>query len=121
VKDIHIKFIPHSKQRYDTVGDYGETETEIWLKITEMLDPMHSCAILLHEIAEVFLVKQNGVPFSVIDEWDLAHPESDDPGSLPGCPYSKEHEVATLIERLFVALSGENWADYEKAIDYLCG
>lgn len=120
MKRIIIDFIPHYKQRYDTVGDYGETKDYIWFKITEFpFHPVRSIAILIHEIWEFFRNRQTGCPPEMVDKFDLAHPELDDPGLSKDAPYHKNHMEADVLERQCIIWSGDDWIDYEDAINKL--
>jgi hypothetical protein len=70
----------------------------------------------VHELVEALLCHRNRITQQEVDAWDLAHPDSDNPGSLPGCPYGRQHEVATAIERLLAECMGTSWANYEEAV-----
>lgn len=121
MKRIVIEFVPQHKQRIPgQVGDYGETEHNIWFRITAFPEkPMYSVAILLHEIHEFYRCKQDGVNVEDIDAFDLAHPELDDPGFSPDAPYNRQHREADVLERACLAMAGESWTEYETAIKKL--
>ena len=120
MKPIRIEFVPQSAQNYDTVGDYGETDSEVWFKITNFPDkPAYSIAILMHEIHEFYRNKQLGITVEEVDAFDYGHPELDDPGLSPDAPYHVTHMEADAIERLSIILSGQDWVEYEAAIDAL--
>lgn len=119
MKPITVYFVEQADQRYPTVGDYYETESGIWFKITRFDNPAYSLAILLHELHEFFRNKQLGISVREVDTFDFAHPELDDPGLSPDAPYHKTHMEADAIERLSIVLSGADWVDYEAAIKEL--
>ena len=122
MKDISIKFIPQKDQRFDKIqqiGDYFETEDSIEFRITEFENQSFSMACALHELVEKFRNDQLGIKDADVDQFDLDHPELDDPGMSQDAPYHKTHLEADAIERTFLALSGNDWAEYEKAIDAL--
>lgn len=120
LKRIVIEFVPQYKQNYATLGDYGECEHNVWFKITEFKDkPAYSIAILLHEILEFYRNKQLGITIEEVDKFDLSHPELDDPGLSKEAPYHKTHMEADAIERLAILFFGEDWVDYEEAINKL--
>ena len=48
----------------------------------------------------------------MVDDWDFSHPDAEDPGSLKGCPYRKQHMAAMKISRLAAKLMGYKWDDY---------
>lgn len=117
-KKINIEFIPQALQRIPgQVGDYWETETTVEFRITRLADPAYSMAILIHELHEKFRNDQLGIPDAAVDEFDITHPELDDPGLSPEAPYHKTHMEADALERLFIVLSGADWCAYESAID----
>ena len=118
MKPIRIEFVGQKDQNYDTVGDYGETESEIWFKITRFNNPNYSWAILLHELAEKRLKDQDGVTDAEVDAWDLGDGKDlDDPGLDPKACYHKYHMMADALERTFIVMSGEDWIPYEQAIE----
>ena len=117
MKRIIVDFIEQKDQRYETVGDYGETGEEIWFKITDFPGkPAYSIAILLHELTEFYRNRQEGISVEDVDAFDLSHPELDDPGLSLEAPYHKAHMEADVIERAFIVFSKEDWTEYEKAI-----
>ena len=120
MKPIRIDFIKQSEQNYDTVGNYGETEHEIWFEITELSDPLYSVAILLHELHEFYRNKDLGTTIEEIDKFDMVdHPELEEPGDDPRAPYHKQHLEASVIERACLAMAGRSWSDYEQEIENL--
>ena len=121
MKRIVIEFVPQSKQSYPTLGDYGETEHNVWFRITDFPSkPAYSVAILLHEILEFYRNKQLGIPVSAVDAFDLSHLELDDPGLSPEAPYHKAHMESDAIERLAILFFDEDWVEYEKAAEAVC-
>ena len=122
MKDINIKFIPQSEQRFNNVcqvGDYWETDTSIEFRITALENSAYSMAIALHELVEKFRNGQLGIKDTDVDQFDLDHPELDDPGLSPDAPYHKTHMEADCIERAFIIFSGNDWATYEQVLDAL--
>jgi hypothetical protein len=122
MRDINIKFIPQEEQRIaGQIGDYWETSTSIEFRITRLDNPAHSMAVLLHELHEKFRNDQLGVPDADVDEFDITHPELDDPGLSSAAPYHKAHMEADALERLFIILTGNEWNEYENAVNALFG
>ena len=120
MKRIVIDFVPQYKQDYETVGNYGETDHNIWFKITDFPDhPEYSIAILLHEIWEFYRNQQEGISIEAVDAFDYSHPELDDPGFSKEAPYHKTHMEADVIERQYIIASGGDWVDYEEAVNSL--
>lgn len=117
MKRIVIDFVPQHLQRYETVGDYGENEHNVWFRITAFPNnPGYSIAVLLHEILEFYRNKQEGISIEDVDNFDLSHPELDDPGLSLDAPYHKTHMEGDAIERLAILFFGEDWVKYEQAI-----
>lgn len=123
MKDINIRFIPQSEQRFndvEQVGDYWETDTSIEFRITDLPNAAHSMAIALHELVEKFRNDQLGITDASVDAFDSGPgADLDDPGLSPDAPYHKTHMEADAIERLFIILSGNDWVGYESALDAL--
>ena len=118
LKDVHIKFIPQSEQRpFAQYGDYWETEGSIEIRITIYANPSYSQAIAIHELIEKWRNNQIGIKDSDVDQFDKDHPELNDPGWSLDAPYNRTHSEADIFERLFINLSGNNWIEYEKALD----
>ena len=119
MKPIRIDFAKPEEFRYQEIGnygDYGSDENGTWFRILETGNPIYNLAILVHELYEKVVKDRDGVPDPVVDDWDLMHPEDDDPGMLDGCPYREQHMDATLLERMVLSLAGEKWKDYEEAL-----
>ena len=116
-KKIVILFVDQNEQRYETLDDYGETDQEIWFKITRMADPRHTMAILIHALWERFAAQQGGVSDEQITRWDLEHPELEEPGADPRAPYAAAHAQAEALERLAILAGGEDWSNYEQALE----
>ncbi len=120
MKNINIQFIDQKYQRFNNigqVGDYWETDTSIEFRITKFDNPAYSYAILLHELHEKFRNNQLGIKDEDVDAFDSAHPELDDPGLSKEAPYHKTHMEADCIERQYIVSSGNDWVDYEAAIE----
>ena len=119
MKPIHIDFSP-LPQRYQQIGDYGETPECVWFKITTFPGkPAYAMACLLHEMVERFRNQQLGITDAEVDAFDEANQDDDDPGMLPDAPYHRTHCEADAIERMFILLAGEDWAEYTAAVDAL--
>lgn len=123
MKNINIQFIPQSEQRFnevEQVGDYWETETSIEFRITQLQNDAHSMAIALHELVEKFRNDQLGIKDADVDAFDSGPgADLDDPGLSPLAPYHKTHMESDALERLFIILTGNDWVEYEAALDAL--
>lgn len=119
--NIQIKIIPHSEQRYDTAGDYGDGDNSWWFTISETPDWRHSFLVLIHELAERALLEHHNIPVSVVDEFDMVGEGKDhpDPGTLKSAPYWLEHKLATQIEKKLAKMLGVDWGVYDASFDDL--
>jgi hypothetical protein len=126
MKDLIVKFIPLSEMRYANlksstcIGDYWTTETEIHFRVVAFPDkPFYSLAILIHELYEKFKNNQLGITDEEVDKFDNDHPGLEDAGASLDAPYHKQHMGGDLLERAVITLSGEDWTEYEEAVDSL--
>ena len=116
---ISVRKIPHDKQRYETVGDWQFFKDNLVIKVSDTGSECSNNLIAVHEIIEALLCKNNGVSEALVDEWDMSHTDSLEPGSIPGCPYYREHMFATMIERALAAELDADWFEHEEAIERL--
>jgi hypothetical protein len=141
---ILIETIPHSEQRYPTVGDWywksSRTEdfteksgsTTEWspkdtlvIRVSEMSDWRYEALVGLHEAIEAILCKQAGVTEAQVDAFDLSYEHIRKPGdtSEPGddlhAPYHDQHHTATIIEEMLAMDLRVDWESYEKEVDSL--
>lgn len=121
-----ITSIPHCAQLYDTAGDYREIDDysgrPVWLlRVSNMGDWRHEALVVIHELVEMVLTKNDGVSWKDIDHFDTEGDGKDhpDPGTLESAPYHKQHTFATYIEREVALALGVNWDDYEKELNTL--
>jgi hypothetical protein len=126
--EIHIKTIPHSEQRYPTVGDYFYENGVLEVRISEMHNDKYHFLVALHEIIEEFLTRDDGITEEQITEFDLKYeekrdkglvPEDSEPGFADDCPYRLHHTIATAHEMNIAALCGVNWMEYDKTVNSL--
>lgn len=118
---IQVFPVPHRQQRYDTAGDYQETVMGWQVFISKLPDWRYEFLVALHELAEMALTKHHGVPWEVIDKFDMDHPELDDPGACKHAPYHLEHMDAEKLERLAAHMLEVEWDEYQIALDALGG
>lgn len=123
---ILIKTIPHSEQRYETVGDWYFTDPDtLIIPVTDTGNWKYDMAVAVHELVEVLLCKSDGIEQKVCDRFDMKyeserehgkHDWKDEPGDDPKSPYHKQHGLASSVERMLIAEFGENWKKYEDKI-----
>lgn len=80
-------------------------------------DWRHAALVGVHELIEAVLCHHRGITQTDVDNWDYAHRDLGEPGDAPGCPYRREHQFATVIEKLLAAELGVDWRDYCAALD----
>lgn len=117
MKPVHIKSIPHEKQRYETQGDYFEKNGEIFIVVDEEKDPRFEFLCALHEFIESHLTMFKGIKWEDIDEYDQmldgTYP-SLQPGEQINAPYRHEHVLADAIERMVCEDLGITWEEYNR-------
>src|SRR5882757_9563621 len=121
---INIQVIPHSQQRYETVGDWWKDEQGILqIRVSEFDDWKMESAVAVHELIEIILCHARGIKQDIVDDFDKnfeanrQEGNTDEPGDDPKAPYRKEHFFATSIERLLCAELDINWKEYEEKIN----
>lgn len=120
---VVIKAIPHSEQRYETVGDYVYNGDRVYITVSDMGNRYKEAAVALHEFVEMMLCRLRGIEEPDIAAFDMQYEKNRDPldltsepGDDPQAPYRKEHRFAENIERLFVQEMGMDWHEYEKTV-----
>lgn len=111
-----VNCIPHRLQRYDTMGDWYDSSGTIHFFASQM-EPDMEMETLLHEMFEWYLCQKEGITAKMVDDWDFSHPDAEDPGSLRGCPYRKQHMAAMKVSKLAVKLMGYSWGIYCASYD----
>ena len=114
-----VKVVPHSSQRYNTVGDWQFSENgTLHIKISDFGDWRMVWAVAIHELVETYLCQRAGVTEAMVDEFDFAYDarrssgDSSEPGDDPQAPYFKQHQFATKVEKLVCAVFLVNWKKY---------
>lgn len=118
--------VPHSLQRYETVGDW-EINRNGKLKITvsELGNEKYEKLVALHELVEVILCEAAGITDGQVTDFDKAFEarreegNTDEPGDDPHSPYRHEHRIATIVEMIVADALGVDWRDYEEKINAL--
>jgi len=95
---IIANVIPHRMQRYDTLGDWYMISGVQHFAVSRSTAD-EEFQILIHEMVEWYFCQRDGISQEEVDKWDMDHPDLDDPGSHPDCPYYKQHLFAMEIER----------------------
>ena len=88
---INLKTLPHKRHRYPTLGDYLWKITAKGYRFTVVASRelgLDSCfLVLFHELVEMFLCFRRGITEKEIYDWDIEHPDADEPGEIKGAPY----------------------------------
>jgi len=128
---ITIKPIPHEWHRYETVGDYYESDFTLpygqkkWNFRVSKTNADYEFLVVIHELVEWFLAQKRGIKEEDIYAFDTAFEakrvqgNTDEPGNDEDAPYRKEHEFAEMIERLIAKELGIEWAKYDEVISKL--
>lgn len=124
--NTNIKVIPHSKQRYETCGDWFYDEAgKLQIRVSELLDGRYEQLIAIHELIEATLCDEGGITQDDVDRFDVEFEKNrtkDDvrePGDDPRAPYYRQHQIATHIEQWVASEIGVDWQQYEKEINAL--
>lgn len=124
--EIHIKTIPHSDHRYETVGDYWEDENGVLqVRVSDMGNEFYEQMVICHELIEWFLCKKAGITEKEITDFDLKFESErqsgnlDEPGFSPDAPYVKQHSFATSVELGMCAIAGVDFIEYDKKVNEL--
>lgn len=121
---ISIAKVPHSQQRYNTVGDwYYDSDGNLFIIVSTIdhpkSDDMEAC-VIVHELVEALLCEMCGIGQAQVDEFDLGIGASlDEPGDDPRAPYHRCHVQASIFERQLALALNVNWQEYERELDRL--
>jgi hypothetical protein len=126
---ILVEIIPHSSQRYPTVGDWVFTSAgNLHINVSKMSTYKREFLVAVHEMVEAVLCKEAGVAEEDVTAFDvkfeaerarglqLAEAE---PGNDYRAPYKTQHEQATSIEALLASYLNVNWEDYDDEVSAL--
>jgi hypothetical protein len=113
--NINCVTIPAVNQRYNTLGDYWTEGGVIQFRLASFGDADYEFLVFVHECIEKQLARKMGITEQMIDAWDLAHEDVEEPGAMEGCPYREAHLRAEAIERVVAQDLGVDWAQYEQA------
>lgn len=123
---IIIETIPISDMRYPTCGDYWYDEQgTLQVRVADMGNDFYEKMVVIHELIEEALTKQNGITEQQIMDFDLDFESNrkegnlDEPGFAENCIYKKEHTFATSVELGMCAIVGEDFMLYDKTVNEL--
>lgn len=106
-------------QRYETVGDWYDTNLETMITATQLPTEDHTFLIAVHELIECYLCKKANVTQEQVDKWDETFEgfSGQEPGDHPKAPYRLQHQAAESIERHLAQILGVDWSLYQREID----
>lgn len=119
MRAIRIETVPHSVQRYNTLGDYQHTDynRELTIRVSACGDFRYEALLAVHELVEALICEQTGITEQEIDTFDLHYAgDEDEPGNDLDAPYYQAHQVASGIERMMAAALGVHWPTYETVL-----
>ena len=123
---IIIETIPHSEQKYPTVGDYWVDADGTWqIRVSKMGDWKYEFLVAFHELCEKALCTERGITDEEITAFDIEfeknRPEGnvDEPGNHKDAPYRLEHNIATFIESGMAQALGVDWNKYDETVNNL--
>lgn len=132
--NVKIEIIPHTEQRYPTVGDWyfehscpgaPKESCDLVIRVSKLSDWRLEMLVAIHEMAEVVLCKDAEVSQESVDAFDIEYEkdrkegDNSEPGDSPLAPYRKQHCIATGIERILAAEMGVVWNQYEAELETL--
>lgn len=126
-KRINVSVIPHSEQRYPTVGDwiYNEPTGYLDIRVSQMSDPRYCFLVARHELDEAMLCIDRGITEKEVTAFDLWYEKRREMGDTecqgecgnhPNAPYRAEHFFATTAERMMAAELGIDWEKYDAEV-----
>ena len=113
---ITIETIPHKSHRYPTLGDYFDVLGTDTILVSNMGNDDYSFLVGIHELVEMYLCKKRGITEEQITKFDIKFEKKGkdgEPGDEKGAPYRKEHQIATIVERILCEELGIDWKVYE--------
>lgn len=117
ITKLNMQIIPREQMREqyrEGWGDYWlDDQGVLQVRAIELPNLMFSHYILLHEYMEAVRCYRDGISLESIEEWDAKNSLSDDPGSLPGCPYGKHHIASEFLEQIVCFQDGYAWKEYD--------
>ncbi len=123
---IQITTIPHSEQRYETVGDWLTAHGQLrHIRVSDMGNEDYALLVGLHELIESWLCIKRGITQEAVDGFDIEFEKrrvpgnTDEPGHDPDAPYRREHVFAEKIEQLMAEELGIDWDEYSRVVEEL--
>jgi hypothetical protein len=120
---IIVDTIPHSRQRYPSVGDWQIDKTgNLHITVSRLSDQRYEFLIAAHEMIEAYLAIHAGVSPEAVDKFDRAYEakrqkgDDSEPGDDPNAPYHAQHMFASKIEHMIADELGVDWSAYDREV-----
>lgn len=121
-----VNFEVSKDVRCAQAGDWKFTpEGGLIVTAVPLADPRHSLLIQFHEFVEAATCQHRGITDEEVTAFDTMfeeerskglHSETEEDGDDPRAPYFREHQLATILERVMAANLDVGWKEYEQAI-----
>ena len=106
--------------RYETAGDWetdhSASDFGVSVTVRDTGNPDYDFLLAIHELTEAYVASRSGITQMEVDDWDFAHLDSEDPGSIEGCPYIDAHGAGTDMEIAAAEVLGIDFLKYDKDI-----
>jgi hypothetical protein len=123
---IIIESIPHSQQKYPTVGDWKVEPDGTWhILVSEMSDWRYMLLVGRHELDEMAICQHRGIKEEDVSAFDIRfeeererglHTPEEEPGDSPDAPYREPHFIATNAERELSVPLQVDFLKYDKEV-----
>jgi hypothetical protein len=124
--DIHLLVVSKEeikKRKGFTGADWWfDTDGDLQVRIQKMGNEKYEIALGIHETQEALFSKLLGITVKQVDEFDIIYVNENsgnhglNSGDDPECPYAVPHSLATAPERVYAALAGICWSEYDKVV-----
>jgi len=116
---IKIEVVPQKEIRFNDVGDYYyKHDGTLLIRVADTGNSIYTRIVLIHEIIEQLLTEAKGITIEEVDEFDRTA-DKELTSDSPQCPHSKEHSLATAVERILCAYLGIPWQTYDNFVSSL--
>lgn len=122
---IDYQVIPHSEQRYPTVGDWWWEGDTLHMRVSKMSDERYEWLVMLHETIECIMCKLMHINEPDVTKFDEdfeaakeagQYSDDDEAGDDEHAPYRIQHAIASVAERAIGAVLGVDWNKYNKEV-----
>jgi hypothetical protein len=108
------------------VGDWiYETDGSLLITVSDMGNEDYEALVEIHERIEALLCRRAKIKEEAVTAFDMRFEanrrpgDTSEPGDSKKAPYRKQHQVATMVEKIIAAEAGIVWDDYERTVNAL--